>query len=68
MQGTTCLSAAERTWTYLERFHGLLPESQGWNLAATVLYVPYSLDGGEGLGREDMESAAAFAENVEPYA
>ena len=28
----------------LERFPGLLPESQGHNQALTVLYVPYSLD------------------------
>jgi len=30
----------------LERFQGLLPESQGHNLALTVLCVPYSLDSG----------------------
>jgi len=28
----------------LDRFSGLLPESQGQNLPVTVLYVPYSLD------------------------
>ena len=28
----------------LETVEGLLPESQGQNLALTVLYVPYSLD------------------------
>jgi len=28
----------------LKGFKGLLPESQGQNLALTVLYVPYSLD------------------------
>ena len=28
----------------LKRFQGLLPESQGQNLALTVLHVPYSLD------------------------
>jgi len=30
-------------------FCGLLPESQGQNLAVTVIYVPYSLDSGMGL-------------------
>ena len=29
----------------LERLTGLLPESQGQNLASTVLYVPYSKAG-----------------------
>jgi hypothetical protein len=28
---------------------GLLPESQGQNLALTVLFVPHSLDSGSGL-------------------
>ena len=32
----------------LETFHGLLLESQGQNLALTVLYVPFSLNGGTG--------------------
>ena len=32
----------------LKRFKGLLPESQGQNLALTVLYVPYLLDSGRG--------------------
>ena len=39
----------------LHRFQGLLPESQGHNLALTVLYVPYSLISGTqnftGVGR-----------------
>ena len=30
----------------LNTFEGLLPESQGQNLALTVLCVPYSLDSG----------------------
>ena len=30
----------------LTRFQGLLPESQGQNLAVSVLHVPYSLDSG----------------------
>ena len=29
-----------------KRVEGLVPESQGQNLALTVLYVPYSLDSG----------------------
>ena len=28
--------------------YGMLPESQGNNLASTILYVPYSLDSGRG--------------------
>ena len=32
---------------YLKRFGGILPESQGQNLALTVLHVPYSLDIGQ---------------------
>ena len=35
---------------HLQIFHGFLPESQGQNLALTVLYVPYSLDRGIGGG------------------
>ena len=31
----------------LKSFSGLAPESQGQNLALTVLYLPYSLDSGE---------------------
>jgi len=30
----------------LKKLYGLLPESQGQNLALTVLYVPHSLDSG----------------------
>jgi len=33
----------------LNRVSRLLPESQGQNLAVTVLYVPNSLDSGEGI-------------------
>ena len=32
---------------HLTRVEGLAPESQGWNLALTVLCVPYSLDSGK---------------------
>ena len=33
---------------HLTRLSGLLPESQGRNLALTVVYVPYSLFSGPG--------------------
>ena len=32
---------------YLERFQGLLPDSQGQNLAVTVLHVPSTPDSGQ---------------------
>jgi len=35
---------------HLTLFQGLLPESQGQNVALTVLYVPYSLDSGTLIG------------------
>jgi hypothetical protein len=35
-----------RTREPLERPYRFLPESQGQNLALTVIYVPYSLDSG----------------------
>ena len=31
-------------WDHMKTFQGLLPQSQGQNLALTVLCVPYSLD------------------------
>jgi hypothetical protein len=39
-------AVAERTGTYLYKFHHSPGSSQGQNLALTVLYVPCSLDGG----------------------
>ena len=48
---------------------GLLPESQGHNLALTVLHVPYSLDSGRGLvgtsTADAVELASAFGDRVE---
>ena len=41
----------------LERFHGLLPESQGQNLASTVSYMPLSLDRGWSIYYLYCESA-----------
>jgi len=47
------MSPSERRGNNLNRFKqlkpfkGVLPESQGQNLALTFLYVPYSLDGRE---------------------
>ena len=44
----------------LKRFLGLLPESQGQNLAVTVLYVPHSLDSGRGETVEFRTSESAI--------
>ena len=42
-------------------YKGLLPESQGQNMALTVLYVPYSLDIG-------MEASDTGGESTWPVA
>ena len=48
---------------HLGRVQGLLPESQGHNLALTVLYVPYSLGGDKdtprGCGGEEREGSSS---------
>ena len=45
---------------HLQRFHGLLPESPGQNLALTVVYAPYSLD--SGLVRQAHCSPETFSD------
>jgi len=49
----------------LKWFRGLLPESQGQDLASTVLYVPYSLKSGGGLKRACFLLAAARVARAE---
>ena len=51
----------------LKSFQGLSPESQGQNLALTVLFVPYSLDsagaaGGSGGVASPEHAACSFSE------
>ena len=47
----------------LERVSGLLPGSQGQNLAMTVLYVPYSLDSGVRARAYTWEENIATVDN-----
>ena len=49
----------------LERFSGFLAESQGQNLAVSVLYVPHSLNRVGGRPRSPPSTAAAPARVVE---
>ena len=46
----------------LDRYQGLLPESQGKNLAVTFLYVPCSLDS----GRVENTGSILFSITLEP--
>ena len=45
----------------LETLEGLLPDSQGQNLALTVLYMPYSLDSGTRTGQAAGGKAEVLA-------
>ena len=43
---------------HLKRSYGLVPESQGQNLALTVLYVPSSFHSGQGVLGERLPRLA----------
>ena len=63
------MRSVEGTAEHLERFQGLLPDSQGQDLALTILHVPHSLASGLGApaGSQKTEAYICIYVDIHVY-